>query len=256
MAKNQKATWYSEEAGFFGQRYFRDYTEGPHLQGTKEQVDFIIKALKLKRGSKIFDLACGHGRHSIELAKRGYKVIGQDLNNYFLQQARKDAKKAGVKVDFIQGDMREIAFENEFDAVLNLFTAFGYLESDEEDQKVLSQVHKALKRGGYFFLDVNNRERILKEFQPKGWQMNEDGSVVLMDHEFDFENGRMIDTRTWIEPGKKKREEVIISLRMYTLAELKRMLQTATLKLTTAYGDYQGNDYNADSKRMIVVAKK
>ncbi len=255
MAKKQEAAWYSEEAGFFGPRYYRDYTQGQYLRDTKNQVDFIVKTLGLKRGNKILDLACGHGRHSIELAKRGCKVVGQDLNGYFLEQAKKDAKKARVKVDFTQGDMREIGFENEFDAVLNLFTAFGYLESDNEDQKVLFQISKALKKRGKLFIDLMNRERVIREFQQKDWMMNKDGSAVLIEHEFDLLNGRMLDIRTWIEP-KAKQKKLIILLRLYTLAELNRMLNTVGLKITNTFGDYQGSDYEVSSRRLIVLGQK
>ncbi|HJT54986.1 MAG TPA: class I SAM-dependent methyltransferase, partial [Ktedonobacteraceae bacterium] len=135
--------WYKS---FFGKDYLRIY-DFLTPERTELEVKCIIHLLKLPPGSTILDLCCGHGRHSIELAKRGYRVTGQDLSEVFLQHAQSDAEKQGVQVRWMQSDMRNIPFENEFDAVINIFTAFGYLENEDEDQLVLQQIQKALKPG-------------------------------------------------------------------------------------------------------------
>lgn len=256
MPTQQTPPWYDEAAVFFGPRYLRDYKQ--HLtekQDTDQQVDFLKRVLGLTADERILDLACGHGRHAIALAQRGYRVTGQDTNDFFLEKARQDAEAAGVDVTWVKRDMRDIPFTDEFDAVVNLFTSFGYLENDQEDQKVLEQIAQALKPGGQFFLDTTNRERVIKNFQRRMWQENDDGSIVLIDHEMDFASGRMHDTRTWIEPDGS-RETITIPLRMYTLAELARMCAAAGLALTKAYGDFNGSNYGIDTRRLILVAQK
>src|SRR5436309_6714365 len=122
-----EAPWYQT---FFGEDYLRIY--GPFLspERTEQEVEGIVKLLTLPPGSRILDLCCGHGRHAIPLAQRGYQVTGQDLSDYFLQRAREAAAVQGVQVQWVHHDMRGIPFENEFDAVINIFTAFGYLESE------------------------------------------------------------------------------------------------------------------------------
>lgn len=247
--------WYKKEKGLFGPKYLRDYKDVITPERTRKEVKFIEKALNLKKGQKILDLCCGHGRHSIELALRGYQVVGQDVNKFFLQKAKEAAKAKGVAVKFIESDMRIIPFEKEFDAVINIFTSFGFLESDKEDQKVLNQVFKALKRGGKFLLDTNNREKTIRDYREKGWQENEDGSYVLMKRNFDFTTGSNIEQRIRIEPdGSKEVFQVIV--RMYTLPELIKMLSIAKLDFLKAYGDFDGSDYTADSRRFILIAKK
>jgi SAM-dependent methyltransferase len=192
-------------------------------------VDFLDRELKLEKGMKILDLACGHGRHTIDLAKRGYVMTGLDLNTFFLDKAKKDADKAGVEVEWVRSDMREVPFEDEFDVVVNLFTAFGYLESDEEDQKVLQQVTKALKSGGQFLIDVINRDRIMRVFNPHDGKLNPDGSVHVTEREFDFTTSRNKERRYRLWPDGKT-NDVTLSLRMYSLHELIRMCQAAGLE--------------------------
>jgi cyclopropane fatty-acyl-phospholipid synthase-like methyltransferase len=99
MDKKQTEPWYTEKGGFFGSEYFEEYAEDLTPERTKTEVDFLEKELKLKKGTKILDLVCGHGRHTIELAKRGYLMTGQDINASFLKNTKQSAKKAGVEVN-------------------------------------------------------------------------------------------------------------------------------------------------------------
>ena len=164
--------WYLPEAGFFGPQYLAEYGSGLTQERTRKEVDFLeehVFSPCLTGGwdcKNILDVPCGHGRHSVELARRRYgmngplchMVWGQDLNGFFLMEARAAAKKL-PNVKLALGDMRRLRFPTAyFDVVLNLFTAFGYLESDDEDQKALDAVAKTLKRGGKFVLDVINRD--------------------------------------------------------------------------------------------------
>src|SRR5207249_10238727 len=129
MAKVPKR-WYED---FFGSDYLIRYV---HPE-TAAQVEAIDKILHLRKGGRILDVACGAGRHSIELAKRGYRVSGLDLSSSLLSEARKAARGAGVKVTFVQGDMRRLRFRGAFDSAISMFTSFGYFDRQEEDCEVL-----------------------------------------------------------------------------------------------------------------------
>ena len=257
MAKKQtsQTPWYSEEAGFFGPDYLKEYGNNLTQEITLAEIDFLEKVLALKRGAKVLDCPCGHGRHSIELARRGYDVTGQDLNGFFLEEAKKAAAQAEVSVRWNKGDMREIPFENEFDISLILFTAFGYLESDEEDQKALDAVARTLKRGGKFVLDVINRDRVVRNYRSNHWAKLSDGSVVLTEAEFDHATGRNNEKRTRIGTDGK-REEFSLPLRMYTVVELAAMFRKAGLTLKEMYGSYNADPLTFDSKRYILIAEK
>jgi ubiquinone/menaquinone biosynthesis C-methylase UbiE len=247
--------WYSEEAGFFGPGYLRKHVDDLTQERTLAEVDFLEKMLPLQKGSKILDCPCGHGRHSIELARRGYNVTGHDLSGFFLGEAEKASRDAGVSVRWNKGDMREIPFENEFDVAFNLFTAFGYLENDDEDQKALNAIAKALKPGGKFVLDVVHRDGIIRIYREKDWQRVSDGSIVIVDRQFDQATGRNIEKQVWIW-NNGKREEFSIIVRMYTVSELAAMFRRAGLALYETYGSYGGDSLTLDSKRSILFSKK
>lgn len=244
--------WYVE---FFGEDYLRMYAPVLTPERTEEEVAFIVERLGLPPGSKVLDLCCGHGRHSIPLAQRGYQVTGLDLSEVFLEKARADAEQAGVQVRWVHSDMRQVPFEAEFDAVINIFTAFGYLESDHEDQKVLRQVCKALKPGGLFLIETINRESIMRRLMPYDISRHEDGLLVLNERYFDLLTSRMAVRVTMIERDGARREYGH-ALRFYTLTELAHMLEVAGLRLEDYYGGLDGSTLTLDSRGLVVLSRK
>jgi SAM-dependent methyltransferase len=227
-----EAPWYQT---FFGEAYLRIYAFPP--EWTERQVEGIVTLLALPAGSTILDLCCGHGRHAIPLAQRGYQVTGQDLSEVFLQQARAAADAQRVQVRWVHGDMRRIPFENEFDAVINIFTAFGYLESDDEDQQVPVQVHKALKPGGLFLLEIIHREGLMCRYAPFGVQRHDDGLIVIEERHFNLLTSRNETRVTMIDPGGQ-RTEYVHAVRLYTLTELVRLCTAAGLQVQAHYGGW------------------
>jgi SAM-dependent methyltransferase len=246
------AQWYRE---FFDDLYLRVYQPLEAPEQVRREVDFIVKALDLPAGAKVLDLCCGQGRHSLELARRGFQVVGVDLSEALLYAARKRAESEGLSVTFLHCDMREIDFADEFDAVINMFTSFGYLESEAEDEKVLGKVAQALKSGGKFLLDVINRDRLVRDFQAREWHAADEGWLVLEERTFDHLSGRM-ETRWVCVARDGVRYERLSSVRLYTTSELRTMLERAGLKVTNLFGDYDGSPYSWDSQRLIVVSCK
>lgn len=247
--------WYSEAGRFFGPGYLKEYQDVLPEERTLTEVNFLELKLGLKKSAKILDCPCGHGRHSIELARRGYNVTGQDINSFFLEQARRSADQAGVSVRLIQGDMRQIPFRNEFDLALNLFTAFGYLEDEKQDQEVLYSIANALKFGGYFVLDFVNRDWVMRNYQPYQRKELPDGSVIIKEGCFYSLSGRENATVTRIDPSGQQ-EVAETSLRLYSPAELVNMIRKTGLKAQDAYGSYLGEPVTIDSHRCILIAKK
>jgi len=254
-SNNKIFFWYSPKGKVFNKDFWKFYKKILTFRRTKEEVNFIKKVLKLKPGMKILDLCCGYGRHSIELAKQGYEVVGQDINPFFLKEAEKSAKKIGVKIQWVENDMRKIPFKKEFDVVLNLFTSFGYFEKEKDHQKVFFEVNKALKPKGYFFLDVINREKILYPYKHKRVIKTSDGSVLKIEANFDIVTSRNNERRIMIlKNGKRK--EFYISIRIFTLTELISMTQKAGLIFERSYGDYFGNPVSFSADRCILIAQK
>jgi len=244
--------WY---ATYFGEEYFDIY--GPMLseERTAREVEGIVKLLDLPQGSRILDLACGHGRHAIPLAQWGFQVTGQDLSEVFLDRARAEAQARDASISWVHSDMREIPFVDEFDAIINIFTAFGYFESDAEDQQVLHQVHKALRPGGHFLLDLMHRDALVRRFEPFDVSRRDDGLVVTEERHFDQLAGRTTVRVTLFYPDGR-RTELGHVVRSYTLTELAGMLGRSALEVQAAYGGLDGSPLMLDSRRLVVIAQK
>ncbi len=217
-------------------------------------MDGIEKILHLRKGSRILDLACGGGRHSIELARRGYRVVGYDLSEPLLKRARAAAREAKVRATFTKGDMRHLAYKGAFDAVINMFTSFGYFDRTEDDRLALAGVARALRPRGKFLMECFNRETLAYELPAQGWRLAEDGSVILQEDSFDLLRGRY-DTRQIVIDREGTREHVA-SVRAYTLPELKVMFEAVGLHIHRALGGLDLSPYRGRSRRLVLYAVK
>jgi 2-polyprenyl-3-methyl-5-hydroxy-6-metoxy-1,4-benzoquinol methylase len=254
VRKRKSGKWYVDffREGF----YYRTYAPMGHFHRTEEEAEFIVQALGLEPGAAILDLGCGQGRHTVALARRGYRMTGLDLTALHLRLARRAAREAGVEVRWQRADMRDILWEEEFDAVINMFTTFGYLESDEEDFKVLQAVARSLRPGGRFLIDTINRERLMRRWEElPARQKGLDGTIRIEERSFDFLTSRQRNRVVAVYPDGT-RDEREIHLRLYTLTELTKMLSRAGLEFRRVWGWYGGQDYGFDSVRMIVLAEK
>jgi SAM-dependent methyltransferase len=169
--------------------------------------------------------------------------------------AREAAAAEGLELDLVRGDMRELAWEDEFDAVLCMFTAFGYFEDEADDLRVLERVARVLHPGGSFLLDTLSLFMLARGFQPRGWQELDDGRVLIEERAYDSLTGRSSATWTLLAPGGE-RSELRNSVRVYTLPELRGMLARAGLRTVAAWSDWEGREYGFEGPRLIVHARK
>ncbi len=265
--------WYTEEAGFFGAGYLTEYAGLLTKERTAAEVAFVKHVLDLPAGASILDVPSGHGRHAIPLAVQGFDVTCVDLNNFFLDEAKKrvvDGKvtipsfapystnteeEIPVNIRFRQSDMRELSFDGEFDAAINMFTAMGYFENDEEDMKFLRGVHRALRPGGKFLLDYLNVPWVLRNYRPASIQRLPDGGMVLTERTLDLGRGYIHDARTWIRSGRVEETRQTV-FRMYMPHELVAMATRAGFTLTATYGDFDESSLTLTSPRAIFFLEK
>jgi SAM-dependent methyltransferase len=243
--------WYQE---FADEDYLRIYSPFLPPERSAREVAGIVQLLNLAPTSSILDLCCGHGRHAIPLAQQGYRITGLDLSQFFLRRAQAEAEIKGVKAHWVQSDMRSIPFQNEFDAIINIFTSFGYLESEDEDLQVLRQVQRALKPGGLFLLETIYQVRVVRTFSPHGIIRYDDGLIVLEERRLNLPESRNEITITMLYPdGRRTKHKQ--SIRVYTLTELCRMLKSVGIEVQAYYGDLDGSALTVDS-RLVVVGRK
>lgn len=250
----------------FDEKYLKTYVDILTPERTLKQIDLLLNRLRPKKGSKILDLACGHGRHSLELAKRGYDVTGLDYSKHFIDAAKAEAIKVNSSAKFVRGDMRRLSFEKEFDVVLSLFTSFGYFENEDDHPLVLRKVAGALKPKGLFLMDLNNPISLLLSLWKKG-KIDSDGKLreieveklstglrLTTKHEFDPVRMRWSMTRSWQERGKNRSYQT--DLRVFSLPELERLMLENGLRLQHVWGGLDGSRYGCDSRRIVLLAKR
>jgi len=231
--------------------YLFAYKDDLSAERSDAEVAQLVKVLELEHPMRILDLACGFGRHANRLAALGYSVTGVDLMPGFLALARQQAAEMGVQVDYRQGDMRQLDYQDEFERVLLLFTSFGYFE-DSQNELVVKNMTRALKPGGWLALDTLNRDSILKAFSPAN--VVEKGDDLLIDRlSFDVITGRLHNRRILIRDGVRKDKPY--SVRLYSATEISQLLSRVGLVDLTLL-DEKSQPLSAGSRRMLVIARK
>jgi SAM-dependent methyltransferase len=248
-----EAPWYES---FFG----RDYLEVYGYQFTQERAEteagFAIKALELQPGEQVLDLCCGQGRHAVLLARHGCAVTALDLSAGYLDLARAAAIEAGVELETVRADMREIPFTDRFDAVVNMFSSFGYLETEAEDAKVLQAIRRSLRPGGRVLMDLLNRDWVIANYEQEDSHKDPEGTLYLEHREFDLETSRNHVTFTVVAPDGSRRDVGGHHIRLYTLREMRGLLEAARLEYQGVYGGFQGESFGIDTRRMIIMARR
>lgn len=222
------------------------------FQKAVAEVDQILKLLKIKPGAAILDLCCGPGRHSAELARRGFKVTGVDRTRAFLAQARKSAAK--LDIEFVLSDMRRFRRPQAFAAIINMFTAFGYFKDPADDVRVLKNVHASLRKGGVFLIDLMGKERIAKIFAPRTWHREPDGTIILEERWLEDDFGWIENKWTMIRNGRMRTHN--LSHRLYSAVELRTLLKQVGFTRISAFGNLDGGPYDQDAQRLVLVARK
>lgn len=221
----------------------------------QRDVDFIENSLGVEQGAVILDLACGGGQHAVELARRGYSVVGHDLSLAMLARAADEAQEHGQKLNFLHGDMRELAFDSMFDGVYCWDTSFGYFD-EQRNADVLARIHRALRPGGMLLLDLINRDYVAPRSPSVVW-FEGDGCRCMDDMHVDFFASRLTVKRTAMFDDGHARE-LEYSIRLYALHELGKLLHDLGFKVVevTGHPAHRGVYFGAESPRIIVLAER
>jgi SAM-dependent methyltransferase len=242
--------WWND---YFDEDFLRIYRHLLPDREAPEAVASIVELVRLEPGSLVLDLACGWGRHAVELARLGLRVIGLDRSEFLLRHARHTAAP-GESIEWVQADMRELPFRGGFAVVLSLFSSLGYFVSDEEDVRVLQGVRTILDSDGYFILETMHRDASVREYAERDWWWGEDGERVWVEREFDPIRGVTRETLRWLRRDGTGGEK-LHAARVRTATEWDRMLQAAGLRPVGWYGGWGLNPFEYTSESLIVVAR-
>ena len=243
--------FYDLEELFDVEEYLYFMEETLASEDTASQVSFLERALGATAPMRFLDLGCGHGRHGNELARRGHRVLGIDLVEGFLERARADAEREGLRAAYVRADMAAFDAPERFDRALCLFDAFGFFD-DAHQARTLECVHRALEPDGKLLLDVRTREWMVR-LPP--CSVLEKGEDMMIDrHRFDIASGRFVDKRTYLRGGRRR--DVTFSVRLWAYTELRAFLAAAGFSVEAAYGGWDGVPLSAARDRTLVVCVK
>jgi SAM-dependent methyltransferase len=224
-------------------------------QATQSEAEFVIDAMGLSPGAQVLDVGCGYGRHAMELAARGYHVVGLDLSTPLLVRGGEEAHRRGLSINFIRGDMRELDFDGQFDAAYCLFSTFGYFD-DETNKKTVANIARALKPGGRVLIEILNRDYVIADLPTRVWWEG-DGCVVLEEVELNYFSSRIQVNRSVVfDDGRQLEQE--ISVRAYSLHEVGKLMHAAGFRVLEVSGAYhtKGRFFGNQSRHIIVLAER
>lgn len=228
------------------------------MEDTGLEVTGIAELAGLKSGDAVLDLCCGEGRHSLEFARRGYKVTGVDITDPYLNQAVKSAKAEALDIRFLKQDVREYTEENSFDFAMNYFTSFGYFDDPEDDLIFCRNVCKSLKPGGSFLIDTIGKETTALHFKETEW-FERDGFCIMLEYSIPdgwthIENRWMFVSADHENPGIL--HETKFRHRLYSALEMAELLDNAGFSEIRFFGGLDGRPYDHRAERMLTLAVK
>lgn len=236
---------------YFDKLYMKYFLLTQKEEITEQQTTFIKTFLR--PGGRVLDTGCGIGRHSISLAKKGFDVVGIDTSDIYLSFAKESSIKEEVRnIEFKKIDMRDMDYKKEFDGVINLWSSFGYYD-DETNFEILKNLSEALKRDGILIIDIENRDYLLKNFVYETFKES-DGVFILERRNYHPLTSIITTHRFFI--GKDLKKEYIRNIRMYSATEMINLYKSAALKEIQVFGNFAGEKFSINSKRIIIIGKK
>lgn len=222
------------------------------IENTVKDADDIIELLGINENDTLLDVCCGFGRNSHAFASRGIKTTGIDITKYYLDRAKKEC----LNIDnpkFILGDILNFKEIERYDFAINMFTSFGLMESEDDEIIALKNIYNALKPGGKYLIDIQGKELICRDFEKNIWFESGDIKVFL---EYKIVESFTRLSSRWLYYKDDQMHERSFDTRIYSALELAAMVSGVGFKSVEIYGDYTGNPYDMDAKRLIVVGTK
>ncbi len=239
---------------WFNSPYYHLLYDHRNEEEAKPFIDALLQRLTLPKKAKVLDLACGKGRHAAHLARRGLRVWGVDIAEKSIKTAQKQYPLPHL--EFAVHDMRKpLPFPQAyFDAVFNLFTSFGYFQTEKEHLDSLKNVRRVLKPSAYFVLDFLHTEKVLRELKPE--EVIEKHGIRFFIRRWTDEAGYINKTIRFTPPGQERELQFTERVRAYQKADFEKLFRQAGLRIEQIFGNYQLQAHQEEtSERMILISR-
>lgn len=251
MSVGRKKEWFDDDA-FWRVMYPYMFPQQRFAEAAA-QVDKVLMLAK-PVGKTVLDLGCGPGRWAIPLAKRGFHVTGVDRTKCLLGQARAKARTAGVRIEWVEQDMRDFVRPGAFDLAISMLTSFGYFDDKGEDLGVLKNIFTSLRPGGACLIDVAGKEMVARIYQPTTSSPMPGGGQLVQRHEV-FDGWSRVRNE-WILIRRGRTRTFKFHHTIYSGQELRDRLEQVGFTNVRLYGTLDGDDYGVNAQRLIVVGRR
>ena len=241
-------------ATYFDERYLLEYEPLFDLERDRREVSRLVELLELPVGARILDCPCGQGRHAHLLAEAGFDVDGLDLSRHLLARARE--RGTGKTLRYARGDMRALParWSGRFDAVVNLFTSFGFFADPADDRRVIRELARVLRPGGVLVWHGGSRDGVSAKFLARDWWRARDGTLIAQERSFDPLSGFLHIASEWRGPSGEGRRDHRI--RLYSATHLAELCRDAGLVVEQAFDGWTDRPLRRTSAEMLLVARK
>lgn len=225
------------------------------LERDRTEAARVIDILGLPDGSRVLDVPCGQGRHAHLLAESGFKVDGLDYSEHLLKIARR--RGTGPNLKYAQGDMRKLPsrWTARFDAVINLFTSFGFFANPHDDARVIGEFARVLAPGGTLLWHGGSRDGVMARFLSRDWWETSDGTIIAHERSFDPLSG-VLTIESVLKGTAKRPQRRTHRIRLYTATRLAEMCADAGLIVEEAFDGFSERSLTGRSSEMMLVARK
>ncbi len=244
-----KSEWFKD---WFNTEEYLNVYKHHNEADAEDHIKLILDNVSIPGDAKILDMACGSGRHAILLARKKYNVTAVDLSENLLSIARQTSEVENLAINFIHSDIRNFNSIKKYDLILNLFTSFGYFQTDEENFSILKKAYDLLKVNGYFVLDYFNSKFLIDNLVEFSTEVI-DGGIISQQRS--IKDSRIV--KKILIDKKDEHSEYEESVRMFSKDELTNELINIGFDIYRTFGDFFGNEFNPHSSpRLILICKK
>ena len=239
---------------YFDDRYLLEYEPLFDPERDRHEVARLIDVLELPVGARILDCPCGQGRHAHLLAEAGFDVDGVDYSRDLLAKAM--ARGTGPGLRYTRGDMRVLPerWSGRFDAVINVFTSFGFFEEPKDDARVIAEFARVLTPGGVLLWHGASRDGVAARFLARDWWRTSDGTLFAQQRRFDPLSGHLTVESVW--NGRSGKGSRTHRIRLYTATRLAELCADAGLLVQSAHEGFGPRPLRRSSSEMLLVARK
>ena len=219
---------------------------------TGQEIDFVLEYIHVVPGGTILDVGCGHGRHSVELAQRGFQVVGIDPSAAMIEAARARASEAGVKLKFIQARGEAFSWDGKFDGIICLFTTLGQIDEDGENSHMVAHLARMLRPGGTFIVEVPNPAWVLENLKT---EEHFGGGEFYTNVTRQYQTPEKILTEIFNIVSPTSSKKYLLRYRLFDLDELYKLLSDAGFQIIGTYGGYTNTPLKTESPITVAVSQ-